>query len=214
MPPERLAPNAPTAELLPLGHLLRPDADGARRLPRRRSQNLMQPADVGRCRSARRSCARSIPARCCSWSLGADVPRARRRRPPPANVPQHVPPPCAPTRHPARELLAPCAAQGAVHARGADDPRAQLGTPTQRPATSPERTLLDRQARQHKAVRLVFRTGGSDEYWGIRRRTGTARRLADKSFQHDLGAASSSSTTRARTSTWSCCACTTRATGS
>ena len=42
--------------------------------------------------------------------------------------------------------------------------------------------------KHHKAVRLVFRTGGG-EFWGDRRRrTGTdAPALSDKSFRHDLG---------------------------
>lgn len=41
--------------------------------------------------------------------------------------------------------------------------------------------------KRHKAVRLVFRTGGN-EYWGIEETNwNDAPALADKSFQHDLG---------------------------
>jgi LCP family protein required for cell wall assembly len=38
----------------------------------------------------------------------------------------------------------------------------------------------------HKAVRLVFRTGGN-QYWGIEETNWAAPALADKSFQHTLG---------------------------
>ncbi len=41
--------------------------------------------------------------------------------------------------------------------------------------------------KHHKAIRLVFRTGGN-EYWGIEETSwADAPVLADKSFQHDLG---------------------------
>ena len=59
---------------------------------------------------------------------------------------------------------------------------------------------------KHKAVRLTFRTGGG-EYWGDRSRpTGTTRRSSPTNFTASIGGRATSSTTPARSCTWSCCA--------
>ena len=68
--------------------------------------------------------------------------------------------------------------------------------------------------KHHKAVRLVFRTGGN-QYWGIEETNwADAPALGDKSFRTISAGASSTSTTRARICTWSSCAPTARPTGS
>jgi LCP family protein required for cell wall assembly len=147
-------------------------------------QNLMQPADV-----------RKLPA----------APQLRALDPgsmllvvlgtafhgtigivPASNVPQHVSAVVRADSGPGKQLLA--GVQRKI--------KFPLYVPTilernSFPDTAPgdqaERTYwIDGQGK-HKAVRLVFRTGGN-EYWGIQETNWDgAPALADKSFRHDLG---------------------------
>ena len=73
----------------------------------------------------------------------------------------------------------------AVPADGADGARAHLVPRHATTATCPSR-LYRIQRQDHKAVRLVFRTGAS-EYWGIQETDwNDAPVLADRSFRHEL----------------------------
>ena len=59
--------------------------------------------------------------------------------------------------------------------------------PDTAPGDKPVRLYWMDRPPTHKAVRLVFRTGGN-EYWGVQETDWTdAPALADKSFRHDLG---------------------------
>ena len=118
--------------------------------------------------------------------------RARRRRStrstsaPPQVVPKHEP---AFVRFDAvarrRALLAAERQEGAVHAAQTRRCSSAARTPTRSTATS--RCAATSSSGKHKAVRLVFKTGGN-EYWGIEETDwDDAPVLADRSFRHDLG---------------------------
>ena len=65
--------------------------------------------------------------------------------------------------------------------------------------------VLDRPGEKHKAVRLVYRMG-SNEYWGVQMTDwDDAPVLADKSLTRRIGGRATTSTTTARSCTWSSC---------
>ena len=199
------------ADYVPHGDLLRPGAAG---LEARRAGAAEADRSPPTCRSCRggRSCSSLDPGSMLLVVLGQTFhgsSRRRRTRTSPTHQPAFVRYDSAPGDRPAEAARA----QGAVPARGADRARAQL-VPRHAAGRQAGAPLLDRPPGRPQGgpARLPHRqhsTGGS------RRRTGTARPRSPTRASATISAgASSTSTTRARTCTWSCCTRTARATGS
>ena len=115
-------------------------------------------------------------------------------------------------RRRAPTLLRPRRSEGDVPADGADDPRAQL-VPRHARRRQAVARLLDRRRASTRPSGSSFRTGAAASYWGIEETDwDDAPVLADRSFHRTIKRPRrSTSTTRARTCTWSCCARTERA---
>ena len=201
LPPNNLRPNAPSP------------ATSTRRstTTRRRSgskaaavalQNLMQPADVAKLPRTPELLALD-PGSMLLVVARPDVPRAIAAAPQQV-VPKHQPAYVRFDASQAAPLLEPNVKKVAVPAADADRARAQL-VPRHAARRQAGAPLLDR--RQGTRRCASSSRPAANEYWGIEETDWTdAPVLADRSFRHGSAAASSTSTTPARTCTWSCCA--------
>ncbi len=181
LPPNGLTPNAPTSPYFHSQIYFDPKQSGAKEAAAA-LQKLMQPADV-----------RELPndARLSALDPGSMllviVGETFHNMLPPAtatNVPQREPAVVRFDRGPGDGLLRPLVSQVPF----------RLEVPTILESSSYPDTLpgdksvyLYSIVKGHKALRMVFRTGGG-EFWGIEETDWTgAPVLADRSFQHDLG---------------------------
>ena len=203
LPPGQRGAERADPELLPLADLLRPDAEereggGARAREARRARRREADAE------GRRRCARSIPARCCSSS------RARRSTTRSGTVRRRPRRPEAASRRTSPTTPAP-GTELVEQYRGQVPFKLMVPTVLERssqpdPAYGDTPARLYKIDRDHKAIRLVFRTGAS-EYWGVAgdRLEGRARARRPQLPAPARRAATTTSTTRASTCTWWCC---------
>jgi LCP family protein required for cell wall assembly len=181
LPPNGLEPNAPSPPYFHSQIYFDPKQHGAKEAALA-LQKLMQPADV-------RAVPRDAPLRALDPGsmLLVIVGETFHNSLPPATVttvPQRQPAVVRFDRGPGDGLLKPLVSKVPF--------RLEVPTILER-NSSPDTLPGDTPARlytiqgRHKAVRLVFRTGGN-EFWGIEETDWKdAPVLADRSFQHDLG---------------------------
>ena len=181
LPPNGLEPNAPTSPYFHSQIYFDAKQHGAKEAALA-LQKLMQPADVRAVPSDPR-----LKALDPGSMLLVIVGETFHNTLPPstvASVPQRQPAVVRFDRGPGDELLKPLVSKVPF--------RLEVPTILERNST-PDTLPGDKPVRRywieghHKAVRLVFRTGGG-EFWGIEETDWTdAPVLADRSFQHDLG---------------------------
>ena len=196
------APNSPT-QTFHTKIYYDPRRRGAKAAARRSQKLLSSPPTSSRLPQIR-PCARSTRARCFSSSSARpSTARLPPRRSTCAEAPAAVR--RSDARDPGRDLLRAASQRVPFPLDGPDGPRASSVPDTTRGDTPSRIYWIDE---GHKAVRLVFRTGGSGEYWGIEQTNWTdAPVLADQSFTPRLGGRDVRPLLRRRrTCTWSCCA--------
>jgi LCP family protein required for cell wall assembly len=181
LPPHGLEPNAPSSSYFHSQIYFDPKRTGAKEAAVA-LQKLMQPADV-----------RKLPAHTKLRALDPHsmllviVGETFHNQLPPVqtvSTPKRQPAVVRYDRDPGEQLLAPLASRIPF--------RLEVPTILER-SSYPDTLPSDKPVRiywiqgRHKAVRLVFRTGGG-EFWGIEETDWPdAPVLADRSFQHDLG---------------------------
>jgi LCP family protein required for cell wall assembly len=181
LPPHGLAPNAPSTTFHSQIYF-DPKQKGAKEAAAA-LQKLMQPSDV-----------RPLPKQPQLRSLDPEsmllviVGQTFHNTLPPVvtqPVPQREPPNVRFDRAPGDELLRPLEKKVPFRLE-VPTVLERTSSPDTLPSDKPVR-LYWIEGRRHKAVRLVFRTGGN-EFWGIEETDyADAPALADRSFQHDLG---------------------------